>query len=207
MQRHLIAIVAATLVAAATVAHADGYGRGFPDNNAFLPAATMTMGAAASTKMVGGAAMYPTRDIIDNAVHSRDHTTLVAAVKAAGLVDTLKTAGPFTVFAPTNMAFGALPAGTVDTLLKPENKATLAQVLTYHVVPGRVDAAALGEQIRAGGGKAMLKTVSGGMLTATMRGNDVVLVDAKGNMAVVTTADVYQSNGVIHVVDKVLLPG
>lgn len=206
MQRHLIATLAATLVAAGA-AHADGYGRGFPDNNAFLPAATMTMGASASTKMVGGAAMYPTRDIIDNAVHSKDHTTLVAAVKAAGLVDTLKTAGPFTVFAPTNMAFGALPAGTVDTLLKPENKATLTQVLTYHVVPGRVDAAALGEQIRAGGGKAMLKTVSGGMLTATMRGNDVVIVDAKGNQSVVTTADVYQSNGVIHVVDKVLLPG
>jgi uncharacterized surface protein with fasciclin (FAS1) repeats len=207
MHRHLIAAVAATLVAAAGAAHADGYGRGFPDNNAFLPAATMTMGASASTKMVGGAAMYPTRDIIDNAVNSRDHTTLVAAVKAAGLVDTLKTAGPFTVFAPTNMAFGALPAGTVDTLLKPENKATLAQVLTYHVVPGRLDATALGEQIRAGGGKAMRKTVSGGMLTATMRGNEVVIVDAKGNMAVVTTADVYQSNGVIHVVDQVLLPG
>jgi uncharacterized surface protein with fasciclin (FAS1) repeats len=207
MHRHLIAALAATLVAAAGAAHADGYGRGFPDNNAFLPAATMTMGASASTKMVGGAAMYPTRDIIDNAVNSRDHTTLVAAVKAAGLVDTLKTAGPFTVFAPTNMAFGALPAGTVDTLLKPENKATLAQVLTYHVVPGRLDATALGEQIRAGGGKAMRKTVSGGMLTATMRGNEVVIVDAKGNMAVVTTADVYQSNGVIHVVDQVLLPG
>jgi uncharacterized surface protein with fasciclin (FAS1) repeats len=207
MHRHLIAAVAATLVAAAGAAHADGYGRGFPDNNAFLPAATMAMGASTSTKMVGGAAMYPTRDIIDNAVNSRDHTTLVAAVKAAGLVDTLKTAGPFTVFAPTNMAFGALPAGTVDTLLKPENKATLAQVLTYHVVPGRLDATALGEQIRAGGGKAMLKTVSGGMLTATMRGNEVVIVDAKGNMAVVTTADVYQSNGVIHVVDQVLLPG
>jgi uncharacterized surface protein with fasciclin (FAS1) repeats len=207
MHRHLIAAVAATLVAAAGAAHADGYGRGFPDNNAFLPAATMAMGASTSTKMVGGAAMYPTRDIIDNAVNSRDHTTLVAAVKAAGLVDTLKTAGPFTVFAPTNMAFGALPAGTVDTLLKPENKATLAQVLTYHVVPGRLDATALGEQIRAGGGKAMRKTVSGGMLTATMRGNEVVIVDAKGNMAVVTTADVYQSNGVIHVVDQVLLPG
>jgi uncharacterized surface protein with fasciclin (FAS1) repeats len=206
MQRHLIAAVAATLLAT-TAAHADGYGRGNIDNNAFLPTATMTMGAAPATKMVGGAAMYPTRDIIDNAVNSKDHTTLVAAVKAAGLVDTLKTPGPFTVFAPTNMAFGALPAGTVDTLLKPENKATLTQVLTYHVVPGRVDAAALGEQIRAGGGKAMLKTVSGGMLTATMRGSDVVIVDAKGNMAVVTTADVYQSNGVIHVVDKVLLPG
>jgi uncharacterized surface protein with fasciclin (FAS1) repeats len=207
MQRHRIAAVAASLLAVTAIAHADGYGRGNIDNNAFLPMSTMTMGAAPATKMVGGAAMYPTRDIIDNAVNSKDHTTLVAAVKAAGLVDTLKTPGPFTVFAPTNMAFGALPAGTVDTLLKPENKATLTQVLTYHVVPGRLDAAALSEQIRAGGGKAMLKTVSGGMLTATMRGNEVVLVDAKGNMAVVTTADVYQSNGVIHVVDKVLLPG
>jgi uncharacterized surface protein with fasciclin (FAS1) repeats len=207
MQRHLIAAVAATLVATAGGAYADGYGRGNIDNNAFLPMSTMTMGAAPATKMVGGAAMYPTRDIIDNAVNSKDHTTLVAAVKAAGLVDTLKSPGPFTVFAPTNMAFGALPAGTVDTLLKPENKATLTQVLTYHVVPGRLDAAALSEQIRAGGGKAMLKTVSGGMLTATMRGNEVVIVDTKGNMAVVTTADVYQSNGVIHVVDKVLLPG
>jgi uncharacterized surface protein with fasciclin (FAS1) repeats len=207
MQRHRIAAVAASLLAVTAIAHADGYGRGNIDNNAFLPMSTMTMGAAPATKMVGGAAMYPTRDIIDNAVNSKDHTTLVAAVKAAGLVDTLKTPGPFTVFAPTNMAFGALPAGTVDTLLKPENKATLTQVLTYHVVPGRLDAAALSEQIRAGGGKAMLKTVSGGMLTATLRGNDVVLVDTKGNMAVVTTADVYQSNGVIHVVDKVLLPG
>jgi uncharacterized surface protein with fasciclin (FAS1) repeats len=207
MQRHLIAAVTASLLAATAIAHADGYGRGNIDNNAFLPMSTMTMGAAPATKMVGGAAMYPTRDIIDNAVNSKDHTTLVAAVKAAGLVDTLKTPGPFTVFAPTNMAFGALPAGTVDTLLKPENKATLTQVLTYHVVPGRMDATALSEQIRAGGGKAMLKTVSGGMLTATMRGNDVVIMDTKGNMAVVTTADVYQSNGVIHVVDKVLLPG
>ncbi|WP_373684661.1 fasciclin domain-containing protein [Ramlibacter montanisoli] len=165
------------------------------------------MGASGATKTVGGAAMYPTRDIIDNAVNSRDHTTLVAAVKAAGLVDTLKGSGPFTVFAPTNSAFSMLPAGTVDTLLKPENKGTLTQVLTYHVVPGRVDAAALAQQIQAGGGKAMLKTASGGTLTATLRGKDVVIVDAKGNMSVVTTADVYQSNGVIHVVDKVLLPG
>ena len=162
---------------------------------------------AKSEPMVGGQAMFPSKDIVDNAVNSADHTTLVAAVKAAGLVDTLKGQGPFTVFAPTNAAFSALPAGTVDSLLKPENKAGLTKVLTYHVVPGRVDAAALAEQIHAGGGKAMLKTVSGGMLTATMRGNDVVIVDAKGNMAVVTTADVYQSNGVIHVVDKVLLPG
>jgi uncharacterized surface protein with fasciclin (FAS1) repeats len=207
MQRHLVAAVAASLFAAGGAAFAEGYGHGVQvDMNASVKGSS-TMGASASTRMVGGAPMYPTRDIIDNAVHSKDHTTLVAAVKAAGLVDTLKTPGPFTVFAPTNDAFAMLPAGTVDTLLKPQNKATLTQVLTYHVVPGRIDAAALGEQIRAGGGKAMLKTVSGGMLTATMRGNDVVVWDAKGNMSVVTTADVYQSNGVIHVVDKVLLPG
>ncbi len=164
-------------------------------------------GGAADTKMVGGAPMYPSRDIVDNAVHSRDHTTLVAAVKAAGLVDTLKGDGPFTVFAPTNTAFAALPAGTVDTLLKPENKAALTQVLTYHVVPGRVDAAALAERIRAGNGQAMLKTAAGGTLKASMRGTDVVIIDDKGGAAKVTTADVYQSNGVIHVVDKVLLPG
>lgn len=201
MQRQLLAACAATLLAsAATVSLAQGEGR--PD---MIPGSTM--GASAATKMVGGAPMYPGKDIIDNAVNSRDHTTLVAAVKAAGLVDTLKGAGPFTVFAPTNSAFSMLPAGTVDTLLKPENKGTLTQVLTYHVVPGRVDAAALADQIRMGGGKAMLKTASGGMLTASMRGKDVVIVDAKGNAAVVTTADVYQSNGVIHVVDKVLLPG
>jgi uncharacterized surface protein with fasciclin (FAS1) repeats len=151
--------------------------------------------------------MSPGKTIVDNAGNSRDHTTLVAAVKAAGLVDTLQGEGPFTVFAPTNSAFAMLPAGTVDTLLKPENKGTLTQVLTYHVVAGRVDAAALAQQIRAGGGKAMLKTVSGGMLTASMRGNDVVIMDAKGNASIVTTADVYQSNGVIHVVDHVLLPG
>ena len=163
--------------------------------------------AAMADVMVGGAPMLPSKDIIDNAVNSKDHTTLVAAVKAAGLVDTLKGPGPFTVFAPTNAAFEALPAGTVDTLLKPENKGTLTQVLTYHVVPGRIDAMALAQQIQAGNGKAMLKTASGGTLTATMRGKDVVIVDAKGNMSVVTTADVYQSNGVIHVVDKVLLPG
>jgi uncharacterized surface protein with fasciclin (FAS1) repeats len=160
-----------------------------------------------TTKMVGGAPMYPSKDIVDNAVNSKDHTTLVAAVKAAGLVDTLKSAGPFTVFAPTNAAFSMLPAGTVDTLLKPENKGTLTQVLTYHVVPGRIDAAALAQQIQAGGGKATLKTASGGTLTASMRGKDVVIMDAKGNASIVTTADVYQSNGVIHVVDHVLLPG
>ncbi|MFD1579293.1 fasciclin domain-containing protein [Ramlibacter ginsenosidimutans] len=170
------------------------------------PAAARSMGAM-GTKMVGGAAMYPTRDIIDNAVNSRDHTTLVAAVKAAGLVDTLKTPGPFTVFAPTNAAFAMLPAGAVDNLLKPENKATLAQVLTYHVVPGRLDAAALAGMIRAGGGHATLKTVEGEPLTVSMRGNDIVVSDVKGDVATVTTSDVYQSNGVIHVVDHVLLPG
>jgi len=157
--------------------------------------------------MVGGAAMYPSKDIIDNAVNSKDHTTLVAAVKAAGLVDTLKGAGPFTVFAPTNTAFGALPAGTVDTLLKPGNKGMLTQVLTYHVVPGKFDAALLKAQIMAGGGKAMLKTAAGGMLTASMSGNGIVITDSKGGMAKVGIADVIQSNGVIHVVDKVLLPG
>jgi uncharacterized surface protein with fasciclin (FAS1) repeats len=208
MQRHLIALSAATLLAATGgAALAEGYGRGVQvDMNASVAGSTATMGAA-GTKMVGGAPMYPTKDIVDNAVNSRDHTTLVAAVKAAGLVDTLKSPGPFTVFAPTNNAFSMLPAGTVDTLLKPENKGTLTQVLTYHVVPGRVDAATLVQQIKAGGGKAMLKTAAGGTLTASMRGNDVVIMDAKGNGAVVTTADVFQSNGVIHVVDKVLLPG
>jgi uncharacterized surface protein with fasciclin (FAS1) repeats len=162
---------------------------------------------AMSAPMVGGAAMDPSRDIVDNAVNSKDHTTLVAAVKAAGLVDTLKSAGPFTVFAPTIASFAALPAGTVDTLLKPENKTMLTHVLSYHVVPGRIDAMALGRQIRAGKGRAMLKTASGDMLVATMSGSNVVITDAKGGMATVTIADVYQSNGVIHVVNKVLLPG
>lgn len=155
---------------------------------------------------VGGAPMYANKDIIDNAVNSKDHTTLVAAVKAAGLVETLKGAGPFTVFAPTNAAFAALPAGTVDTLLKPESKAALTKVLTYHVVAGKVDAAALTKAITAGGGKAMLKTVSGGTLTASAAGGKVTVMDESGGTANVTIADVMQSNGVIHVVDKVLLP-
>ncbi len=160
-----------------------------------------------SNPMVGGAPMYASKDIVDNAVNSKDHTTLVAAVKAAGLVDTLKSPGPFTVFAPTNAAFSALPAGTVDTLLKPENKGTLTTVLTYHVVPGRVDSKALMAMVAAGGGRAMLRTASGGTLTATASGSGVMLTDAKGGTAMVTTADVFQSNGVIHVVNKVLLPG
>jgi len=208
MQRHLIAASAALLFAAAGgSALADGYGRGMPVDYTGIAPYTAAMGAMGDTKMVGGAAMYPSKDIVDNAVNSKDHTTLVAAVKAAGLVDTLKSPGPFTVFAPTNSAFSMLPAGTVDTLLKPENKPMLTQVLTYHVVPGRWDAMALAEAIKAGGGKAMLKTASGGTLTASMRGNDVVVWDAKGGWAKVTTTDVYQSNGVIHVVDHVLLPG
>jgi uncharacterized surface protein with fasciclin (FAS1) repeats len=156
--------------------------------------------------MVGGAPMLPTKDIIDNAVNSKDHTTLVAAVKAAGLVDTLKGKGPFTVFAPTNAAFAALPAGTVDNLLKPENKPALAKVLTYHVVAGKFDAKAVVQAIQAGGGKATLKTVAGGNLTAMSEGGKVMVRDESGNTATVSIADVMQSNGVIHVVDKVLLP-
>ena len=156
--------------------------------------------------MVGGAPMYSNKDIIDNAVNSKDHTTLVAAVKAAGLVPTLKGPGPFTVFAPTNAAFAALPAGTVDTLLKPENKAALTKVLTYHVVAGKMDSAALSKAIDAGGGKATLTEVSGGTLTATKSGSMIMLSDESGGMAHVTIPDVVQSNGVIHVVDKVLLP-
>ena len=155
---------------------------------------------------VGGAPMSANKDIIDNAVNSKDHTTLVAAIKAAGLVETLKGPGPFTVFAPTNAAFTALPAGTVDTLLKPESKPALTKVLTYHVVAGKMDAASLTKAITAGGGKASLKTVSGGTLTAMAAGGKVTVTDESGGSANVTIADVMQSNGVIHVVDKVLLP-
>jgi len=158
------------------------------------------------TVMVGGAAMYPTRDIVDNAVNSKDHTTLVAAIKAAGLVDTLKSAGPFTVFAPTNAAFAKLPAGTVENLLKPENKATLSAILTYHVVAGKLDSKAIAAAIAAGRGTAVLTTVQGGKLTAMMVGPKLVLTDAKGGKSTVTIANVYQSNGVIHVVDTVVMP-
>jgi uncharacterized surface protein with fasciclin (FAS1) repeats len=169
------------------------------------PALAGTM-AHHNNPMVGGAAMYPTRNIIENAVNSKDHTTLVAAVKAAGLVETLSGAGPFTVFAPTNAAFNRLPAGTVDTLLKPENKGTLTSVLTYHVVAGRVTSGQLIKMINAGRGKAVLTTVSGAKLTAKKMGKNIVLVDAKGGVSTVTTANVMQSNGVIHVIDRVLLP-
>lgn len=161
---------------------------------------------SASNPTVGGAPMYANKDIIDNAVNSKDHTTLVTAVKAAGLVDTLKGAGPFTVFAPTNEAFNKLPAGTVETLVKPESKATLTKILTYHVVPGKQDAATIAKAITDGGGKATFKTVQGETLTASMEGSSVILTDAKGGKSKVTIADVMQSNGVIHVVDTVLMP-
>ena len=176
--------------------------------SAIALAATLSAVAipALAQVMVGGAPMYSSKDIVDNAVNSKDHTTLVAAVKAAGLVPTLKGAGPFTVFAPTNEAFAALPAGTVDTLLKPENKAALTKVLTYHVVAGKMDTAALAKAIDAGGGKATLTEVSGGTLIATKSGTLIMLTDESGGMAHVTIPDVVQSNGVIHVVDKVLLP-
>lgn len=162
---------------------------------------------AKNTVKVGGQDMFPAKDIIDNAVNSADHTTLVAAVKAAGLVDTLKGSGPFTVFAPTNAAFAKLPVGTVDSLLKPDMKSALTGVLTYHVVPGKLDFAALAKLIRKGNGAAELKTVQGGTLRAWMNGaHNIVLSDAKGNSANISTYDVYQANGVIHVIDSVVMP-
>ncbi len=171
---------------------------------------TLTLGASAfagDNVMVGGEAMFKTKDIIDNAVNSKDHTTLVAAVKAAGLVETLKGKGPFTVFAPTNDAFENLPAGTVETLLKAENKGTLTTILTYHVVAGRMDFNTIAKEIKAGNGTATLKTVSGGSLWAMMNGeHNIAIKDEKGNVANISTYDVYQSNGVIQVIDKVLMP-
>ena len=161
---------------------------------------------AASNPMVGGHEMFPSKNIVQNALNSDDHTTLVAAVKAAGLVDTLEGPGPFTVFAPTNEAFAKLPTGTVDTLLMTENKATLTKVLTYHVVAGRMDSKEIARAIKAGNGKATLNTVSGGKLWASMQGKDLVLTDEKGGTARVTISNVYQSNGVIHVIDTVLMP-
>ena len=166
----------------------------------------ITPALAEMTKMVGGAPMYPSKNIIENAVNSKDHTTLVAAVKAAGLVDTLEGAGPFTVFAPTNEAFARLPAGTVQTLLKPENKAMLTKVLTYHVVPGRLTEADIDMKIKQGGGKAMLKTVEGEDLTFERGRGHLWVIDEKGDKAEVTIPNVMQSNGVIQVINKVLLP-
>ena len=187
----LAATFAATLIAATLAAHAGNlHGDGMHHDN----------------PMVGGAPMLVSRDIVDNAVNSKDHTTLVAAVKAAGLVETLKGPGPFTVFAPTNAAFAALPAGTVDTLLKKENKGTLTAVLTYHVVPGNLDAKALAAKVKAGKGSASLTTVQGEPLTVRAASGGVTITDAKGNVARVTIADVRQKNGVIHVIDKVLMP-
>ncbi len=177
----------------------------------FLAVAVLALGFvftsnAQKSVMVGGAAMYPNKNIIENAVNSKDHTTLVAAVKAAGLVETLQGAGPFTVFAPTNAAFDKLPKGTVESLLKPENKKTLQTILTYHVVAGKMNASDIATAIKEGKGKATLKTVSGGTLTAWMKGKDLYITDENGNKSKVTIADVNQSNGVIHVVDAVLLP-
>jgi uncharacterized surface protein with fasciclin (FAS1) repeats len=174
-------------------------------------ALTLSLAASAALAdnitIVGGQSMFPAKNIIQNAVNSKDHTTLVAAVKAAGLVDTLEGDGPFTVFAPTDAAFAKLPAGTVDNLLKPENKPTLTKILTYHVVPGRLTFKELAKRIKAGDGKAQLTTVSGDTLWAMMNGeHNIVLQDAKGNMANISTYDVMQSNGVIHVIDTVLMP-
>jgi len=179
---------------------------------AILGAATQQSAMAqakmtAGTVLVGGEAMYPNKSIVENAVNSKDHTTLVAAVKAASLVETLQGKGPFTVFAPTNAAFNALPAGTVETLVKPESKATLTKILTYHVVAGNMTADKLMAAIKAGKGTASLKTVSGGTLKAMMNGpKNIVLQDEKGNVSTISTYDVLQSNGVIHVIDSVLMP-
>ena len=180
----------------------------------FLALVVMTLGVTFGVSaqsmdgnpMVGGAAMFKTKNIVENAVNSADHTTLVAAVKAAGLVDTLASAGPFTVFAPVNSAFDALPAGTVETLLKPENKATLTKILTYHVVAGNMDSKAIAKAIKKGNGKAEFTTVAGGKLYAMLDGKNVILMDEKGGKSTVTIADVKQSNGVIHVINSVLLP-
>ncbi len=165
-----------------------------------------TQSFAQKIKMVGGAAMYPAKDIVDNAVNSKDHTTLVAAVKAAGLVETLKSEGPFTVFAPTNAAFNKLPEGTVSTLVKPENKAMLTSILTYHVLAGKLGSAEIAAAIKAGKGTAEFKTVNGGRIWAMMKGKDLILKDEKGGISKVTIADVFQKNGVIHVIDTVIMP-
>ncbi len=175
----------------------------------FLALTFISMGVHANAQkdpVVGGAAMYPTKNIVENAVNSKDHTTLVAAVKAADLVDTLESPGPFTVFAPTNEAFAALPAGTVDMLLKPENKPTLVKILTYHVVPGSLTTRSLKKMIKQGNGKAALKTVQGGTLTVTMKGGKYMLTDEKGGLATITIPNVIQSNGVIQVINAVLMP-
>lgn len=204
-----IAIATALAMSACSAAEQPAAPTAMPDASAAVDSAMSNdaMTATPENPMVGGAAMNASDNIVTNASAAPNLTTLVAAVKAAGLVETLQGAGPFTVFAPTNDAFAKLPAGTVEGLLKPEMKDALAGVLTYHVVAGNVDAAALMEQIKAGGGKAILTTVQGESLTATTSGmGDVTLTDAKGGMAKVTTADVRQSNGIVHVIDTVLMP-
>jgi uncharacterized surface protein with fasciclin (FAS1) repeats len=181
--------------------------RKFLVTSAIVALAITSAVAGMNNPVVGGKEMYPTRNIIENAVNSADHTTLVAAVKAAGLVETLEGAGPFTVFAPTNDAFNKLPAGTVDTLLKPENKSTLTKVLTYHVVAGRLSKSDLMKKIKEGNGSAELTTVEGGKLWVSLHdGKHIMLKDEKGGMALVTIANVFQSNGVIHVIDTVVMP-
>ncbi len=173
---------------------------------AIAMATTTATAQMEKTVMVGGAAMYPSKNIVENAVNSKDHTTLVAAVKAAGLVETLSSAGPFTVFAPTNKAFNKLPKGTVETLLKPENKKMLQTVLTYHVIAGKISAKELVAKIKANGGKLSVATVAGPSLTFSLKGKKVQIMDTSGGKSYVTIADVNQSNGVIHVVDAVLVP-
>jgi uncharacterized surface protein with fasciclin (FAS1) repeats len=197
------------VVATAAIASAlamSGCAIGAMDNTGGASSPAASAAPSERTVMVGGAAMYPSRNIVENAVNSRDHTTLVAAVQAAGLVDTLSGPGPFTVFAPTNAAFDKLPPGTVDTLVQPANRATLTRILTYHVVPGRLTAADLAERVRAGNGRATLTTAQGATLTVTQSGSNVIVTDAAGGTSTVTIADVLQSNGVIHVVDTVLMP-
>ena len=172
----------------------------------FILGFLFTVNSFAQSKMVGGAAMYPTKNIVENAINSKDHTTLVAAVKAAGLVPTLESKGPFTVFAPTNEAFNALPAGAVENLLKPENKSKLSSVLTYHVVAGNYSSMDLMKLVKSNMGKASLKTVAGGNLYFSKKGKNIIVTDENGRTAMITIADVNQSNGVIHVINKVLLP-
>jgi uncharacterized surface protein with fasciclin (FAS1) repeats len=174
--------------------------------NSVIAQNKMDMKMMEKTVEVGGAPMYPSKNIVENAVNSKDHTTLVAAVKAAGLVETLMSAGPFTVFAPTNAAFEKLPAGTVATLLKPENKGMLTAVLTYHVVAGRLDSKSIARLLKSGNGKAELTTVQGGKLWLFKKGNKLMIKDEMGGMSSITIKDVYQSNGVIHVIDAVALP-
>jgi len=195
-----------TLLIAGVAASAIFAGACSPAAETPAPEAAEAAAPAQDAPMVGGAPMYPNKTIVENASNSGDHTTLVAAVTAAGLVETLSGPGPFTVFAPTDAAFAKLPAGTVESLVQPANKATLTKILTYHVVAGNVSAAQLIEQINAGGGSAALTTVEGGTLTASLQGDSVVLTDEKGGTATVTQADVFQSNGVIHVTDSVSMP-